>query len=296
MVAGCSSGNALTGVVPGPNDVSSRISALRGWMSPEAKRSKSLLYVSDAPASVVEVFSVPKYSQVGEITDGIDGPQGLAVDQKGNLYVTNVDGDSITVYKPGATSPSLTLTESDGPLAVAVGSNGNVYAGDKGGGIDVYPPGGTSPIRRLTNPHLGYRVTGVAMGPYNSIYATGVSQSKNPAVVKFIHARGSGVNLGLTGLKYPAGVIRDDGYLVVFDFGGNAILTYPPGKKSPSGTITVPQPERGAINAAEDLLYVPEESDYGIGVFDYPSGTYVSIVGAGGYDTGAAISPAPTRF
>jgi hypothetical protein len=266
-------------------------------MSPERKKSKSLLYVSNGPYSVVDIFSVPKYSLVGQITDGIDQPEGLATDKKGNLYVSNLLANTITIYNPGATSPSLTLTTSDEPLDVAVGSNGYVYAGDKGGDIDVYPPGATSPVRRLTNPNLAYRVTGLAIGPYNSVYATGLSFSTSgPAVVKFADARGPGTNLGLTGLEYPAGVIRVDKYLVVSDFGEGAILIYPPGQKSPSETIAVPAPERGAINKSETLIYVPEASNYGIGVYDYPSGTYVTTVGAGGYDTGAALSPAPRRF
>jgi hypothetical protein len=310
-VAACSSGNALTGVPPeyasqmqramrgavGPNGVPSHISTPRGWMSPERKKSKKLLYVSNGPSSVVDVFSVPEYSRVGQITEGINQPEGLATDKKGNLYVSNLFGNTITVYNPGATSPSLTLTESDGPQDVAVGSNGYVYAGDSGGGIDVYPPGATSPIRRLTNPGLAYRVTGVAVGPYDGVFATGLSSAHGgPAVVKFAHARGSGMNLGLTGLSHPAGVIRDDNYLVVSDFGDGAILIYPNGQKSPSGTITVPGPERAAINKSGNLIYVPEANNDGIGVYDYPSGKFVTTIGVGGYDTGAALSPAPKRF
>jgi sugar lactone lactonase YvrE len=266
-------------------------------MSAEGRKSNKLLYVSNAPYSVVDIFSVPKYSLVGQITDGIDAPEGLATDEKGNLYVSNLLGNTITIYNPGATSPSLTLTESDGPLDVAVGSNGYVYAGDESGGIDVYAPGATSPIRRLTNPHLAYRVTGVAVGPYNGVFATGLSRAHGgAAVVKFVHARGSGMNLGLTGLSYPAGVIREDNYLIVSDFGNGTVLIYPTGQKSPSEMITVPGPERAAINKSENLIYVPEAGNDGIGVYDYPSGAFVTTVGAGGFDTGAALSPAPKRF
>ena len=183
-------------------------------MSPDIKKKKKLLYVSDAGEEAIDIFSVPKYSFVGQITDGITSPDGLTTDRHRNLYVANQNG-TITVYPPGATTPSLTLTDSDGPLDVAVGRNGYVYAGDLKGGINVYPPGATSPIRRLRSPALRYRVTGVAMGASNNLYVTSLKRvSSGPAVVKFANARGAGKNLGLTGLDYPAGVI-DDGYLIV---------------------------------------------------------------------------------
>jgi sugar lactone lactonase YvrE len=276
-------------------------------MSPDAKKKKKLLYVSyysdyGEGTSIVDIFSVPKYSMVGQITDGISASQGLATDNNGNLYVANLGGNTITVYKPGATSPSLTLTESNGPLDVAVGKNGYVYASDYQGGIDVYAPGATSPIRRLTSPFFPYRVTGVGVDASNNVYATGGSVGSSssyadPAVVRFAHARGSGTNLGLTGLVFPAGVIIDkNNNLVVSDEGGSEILIYRPRQTSPSGTMTVPSPIRSAINKPENLIYVPESnSNYGVGVYDYPSGTLVTTIPIGGPPTGAALSPAPNH-
>lgn len=261
-------------------------------MSPDIKKKKKLLYVSDAGEEAIDIFSVPKYSFVGQITDGITSPDGLTTDRHRNLYVANQNG-TITVYPPGATTPSLTLTDSDGPLDVAVGRNGYVYAGDLKGGINVYPPGATSPIRRLRSPALRYRVTGVAMGASNNLYVTSLKRvSSGPAVVKFANARGAGKNLGLTGLDYPAGVIVDDGYLIVSDFGLSEILTYPLGQTSPSATISVELPDRSAINKAEDEIYVPNVDNYGVDVYDYPSGTLVTTIPISGVPTGAARSPA----
>jgi|HubBroStandDraft_5_1064220.scaffolds.fasta_scaffold44702_1 hypothetical protein len=273
------------------------------WMLPEAK-SKKRLYVSDYQGGSIDIFSVPKYSLVGQITDGIYDPEGLATNKIGDLYVANLAANTITVYKPGTTSPSLTLTESGGPTDVAVGKNGYVYAGDYGGGIDVYPPGATSPIRRLTNAALRYGVTGVGVGASNSVYATGFSNrnSTGPAMVKFAHAHGSGSNLGLTGLVFPFGVIIDkNDNLVVTDagyyYGQGAILVYPSGQKSPSEKTTMPNPAHSAINKPENLIYVPE-GHYGyngVNVYDYPSLTLVTTIPTGEHFLGgAALSPAPT--
>jgi serine/threonine-protein kinase len=168
-------------------------------MSPATSQA-NLLYASDAHQNVVDVFSVPGYSMVGQITDGINQPEGLATDSNGNLYVANLTGDTITVYRPGTTSPSLTLTESDGPLDVAIATNGYVYAGDDGGGIDVYPPGATSPSTRLTNSVFS-RVAGVRVDTSNNVYAAGDIGATTGVVIEFVNGSGSGMNLGLSGLK-----------------------------------------------------------------------------------------------
>jgi hypothetical protein len=69
-------------------------------MSPETTRTE-LLCASDAYQDVVDIFSVPGYSMVGQIIDGIDQPEGLAIDKTGDLYVANLRGDTIKVYNLG---------------------------------------------------------------------------------------------------------------------------------------------------------------------------------------------------
>lgn len=263
-------------------------------MSPETAQ-KGLLYASDARQNVVDVFSVPDYSMVGQITDGINQPEGLAVDGSGNLYVANVTGDTITVYQPGTTSPSLTLTESDGPLDVAVASNGYVYAGDHGGGLDVYPPGATSPSTRLTN-SLFSRAAGVGVDESNNVFAAGDIGATRGVVIEFVNGSGSGTNLGLTGLVEPTGVIVDkNNNLIISNFKRRKIFIYPPGQTSPSGKIGVPFPDRSAINQAENKIYVPEGDRNRVGVFTYPAGKLVTTIPIGAFASGAALSPAPTR-
>ncbi len=260
---------------------------------------KTLLYVSEpsqSSAGLVDVFSVPEYSLVGRITDGIDKPEGLARDTEGNLYVADLDSNAVTVYRPRSTRPSLTLNVPDPPLDVAVGINGYVYVGDEAGAVDVYRPGATSPRLRLTNPSLT-RVAGVAVTSSNHVYADGESDysSYTPAVVEYTNTTRSGKNLGLRGLVGRlAGVMVANNDLIVTDFDGNEILTYPLGQTSPSSTISVPCPDRPAINKIENKIYVPETcSEDTVGVYDYPSGTLVTDLPIGG--TGAAFSRVP-RF
>ena len=302
-VTACSSSSALTGVTPGSasQTQASHISTLRGWMSPDSKIAKRLLYVSvSGSQGFVNVFSVHdgarKESRIGQITDGIDQPEGLAVDTKGNLYVANLGSNTVTVYGPRKTTPSLTLKVPDPPLDVAVGSNGYVYVGDTAGGVDVYPPGATSSSRRLTNSSLAV-VAGVAVSSSNDVYAAGSSGNSSyatSAVVEFAKAKGSGKNLGLAGLygRLP-GVIVTGNDLIVTGFDAGEILTYPLGHTSPSSTISVDSPVRPALTKAEHKIFVPSTGYGNTSVYDYPSGRFVAHTHDG--DTGAAFSHVP-RF
>jgi hypothetical protein len=276
----------------GPNGILSAISSLRGWISPDKKKKKSLLYVSDEGAGMVNIYSVPKYTEVGQITDGIDEPEGLATDKKGNLYVTNIGGDTVTVYKPGQTSPFLTLAEPNEPVSVAVGSNDDVYVGDFSGAVEVFAPGATSPSRRLTNAALEY-VLGLGVDASNDVYAAGLGAS-GAAVVEYADATGTGTNLGLTGLSVPAGAFIDNNKnLAISDFGDDEVLIYPPGETSPSSTFSAPSPDRSGVNKAKNEMYIPEGDSDALGVYDYPTGTLVTTIDIGNFAAGAALSPAP---
>jgi hypothetical protein len=293
-VTACSSSGALTGAVPAPNSVLSRVSANPGWISRNAENAKELLYVSDTGQGMVDIFSVPSYSMVGQITKGIDLPEGVATDNNGYLYVANFQGGTVTVYKPGQTSPSRTLPDAHEPEAVAVAANGYVYVGDLGGGIDVFPPGAKSPSQRIAKPALDYGVLGLAVDSLNNIYGAG-DGVYGPVVVEFYHAsQGGGTNLKLTGLDVPAGVLIDsERNIVVSDVARSKILVYAPGRKKAYPTFAVPTPEGSALYRSEGLVYAPEAANNGVGVYKYPSGSLVTTIAIGHFTAGAAVGPAP---
>jgi hypothetical protein len=79
----------------------------------------------------------------------------MYVDSKGNLYVANYSAPSVTIYHPGATTPSLTLTQGlTSVFGVAVDASSNVWVTNPSNppGILVYPPGQTSPSMTITGP------------------------------------------------------------------------------------------------------------------------------------------------
>jgi len=70
---------------------------------------KQNLYIADFIAA--KVFELPKGSSTVKSLNlqGLSEPIGVCFDASGNLWVTNGNAD-ITVYAPGATSPSQTIT------------------------------------------------------------------------------------------------------------------------------------------------------------------------------------------
>jgi len=90
------------------------------------------------------------------ITDGVGGPDAMAMDASGNLYVANVNTSTVTVYARGAASPSRTITSGIGiPVCLAVDSKGDLFVASATGGpgsrgkVTEYAPGGRTVIRRI---------------------------------------------------------------------------------------------------------------------------------------------------
>ena len=146
LLAACSSNDALTAANPPPSN-----QVTQGAERPSVNSKSRLLYVSDELNNVIDIYSVTGFSRVGQISNGIEDPEGIATDKNGNLYVANFFNGTVTIYKRNTTSPSLTLIESHATEDVAVATNGYVLAGDGAGGVDVFAPGATSPSTRLTN-------------------------------------------------------------------------------------------------------------------------------------------------
>jgi sugar lactone lactonase YvrE len=227
--AACSSNDALTATNPPPSN-----QVAQG----AERRSKSkLLYVSDELNDVIDIYSVPGYSRVGQISNGIEDPEGIATDKNGNLYVANFFNGTVTIYKPNTTSPYRTLTDPHALNDVAVTKNGYVVAGDYQGGVDVFAPGGTSPSTRLTNSGIS-SVSGVGVDANNNVYAAGTNASSEGVVIEYADMSGGGTNLGLQDLESPRGVLIDkDNNVVVSDVGAGKVLIYPQGRKARTITL-----------------------------------------------------------
>src|SRR5580704_17653199 len=123
-----------------------------GWLSPAAKSAKHLIYVADFLNNDIEIYPTTgsNPSPIGQMTDGISGPEGCYVDRHGNLFVTNVSNASVTMYPHGSTTYKLLYTGFVYPTNVVVGRNGMVYVVDLVGGKVVESQSGKPRSKQQT--------------------------------------------------------------------------------------------------------------------------------------------------
>ncbi len=277
--------------------------------------SKQLVYVSTQYDSVgaVNIYSVKGQGQqpIGTITTGISLPAGLAVDAAGTLYVANSGNNTVTVYPPGQSTPSVTYSEGIGtPLSVAVGHDGTLYVANETGSpsgtgtITEYPPGSTTPSVTIA---LGYAfATAVALDSSNNLYGAwftfgsyGIAVYKYPSEGS---AGGSNLNLDLPSYVYPA-------FAMAFDNGGNLVVpceslthgppkylaVFPPGATKPKRKIN----EGGLLDVVSGLafpsgnsklLYITAENDHDWMALTYPKAVPRDVVNVS-IPTGIALSP-----
>ncbi len=248
----------------------------RGWIAPDAKKGRNLIYWGNYDTSTITIFSSKgnNPSPKGTITDGLLNPERIFVDKRHKLYATNIGGSGngdVTVYKPGKTSPSLTIsTGVDRPTGLTVDAAGTVYVANVGNNtVTEYPKGATSPsltISMSTSPQY------LAVDSADSLY---VSDGIN--VTEFAKGSVSGKALGLT-IGGSGGIEVDkSGNIIIIDTSVPSIDVFPAGQTKPSKQVdvTTGDPFALSLSGNEKTVYVSvgEGSNFIIQALAYPNGT-----------------------
>jgi hypothetical protein len=163
---------SLTPPVPlGPN-------APMGW--PKRKKAQAILFVADSKKGVLmydpnDANSSPE----GSITTGVDYPDGIAVDNTGALYVTNLGSNTVTVYPAGMNSPSLMIsTGINQPYGIGVDSKGDVFVSNLGNNtVTAYQSGGTAPYETISFYSYG-QPTGIGVDAHDNVWIACDSTNK----------------------------------------------------------------------------------------------------------------------
>ncbi len=204
-----------------------------GWLSPAARRVKGILYVADQGNTAIRIYKQKGTNQqpTGEITSGLNDVDGLFVDTNKNLYACNFEIGTVTVYKPGTKTPSLTLTGAGSPKFAAVASDGTVYVANfnegTNGTVLAYDKGATTPSRTVVTFGAGSFPEGLAFDSTNNLYVA--YNSNDGEVVKFAGGSGSGTNLGIH-VGYVGGLTIDkNNTLYLADQNTQVVNVFPAG-------------------------------------------------------------------
>jgi NHL repeat len=271
-----------------------------GWLSPAAKRCKQKLFVSSYWLDYVSIYcaKLGRHNQapIGEITDGISGPEGAVTDAKGNLYVSNTTGNSVTEYPRGSTTASFTYSaELSYPAGVAVDSSQNVYVTNLGSGsITVFPQGSNTPSSALSG--LPYPID-VALDASGNVYVTSYTTSfSSGEILEYAHGSTQGTNLGIV-TDAPGGITLDKSAdIVTSDQRLPGVLVFPPGTSTPSQTFArnMDDPVPVRFVGSEKRVFVGDSIVNDVEVYSYPGGALVDTI-TDGIDgpEGLALDPAP---
>jgi sugar lactone lactonase YvrE len=200
---------------------------------------KAILYVADRQGNVVRMYdpNTPNPTAEGEITDGISGPQGLAVDSKGTLYVSNVGGSTtaknwISIYDAGKKKPRMTIP-GPGYYGLAVDAKGDIFATFTGGYVAAYKPGAKKPYETFK----GFdNLDGIAVDSKDNVWFADIGASK---VYEILAGTRKAKDAGLSGLNGPDGVaFGPKDTLYVANFGPYNVQVYKAGSKHPAYTLT----------------------------------------------------------
>ncbi|HEY5426187.1 MAG TPA: SBBP repeat-containing protein [Candidatus Tumulicola sp.] len=270
-----------------------------GWLLPQAKSCKSKLFVSSYRLGYVSIYCTSGRNQapIGQITAGIETPEGAATDKQGNFYVTNTNANTVTEYAPNTTTPAFTYSAGlTYPAGVTVDRQQNVYVSSLSpASVEVFPHRKNAPRLTIPSTQIPYPID-VALDKAGNVYVTSYTASfGNGVIIEYPPGSTQGTDLGIL-TATPGGIVVDKaGNIVTADQRLPGVLVFPPGATSPSltfGTSEVdPDPVR--MNRAETRAYVGDGIGNAVNVYAYPSGTLVNTI----YDGidgpfGLALDPA----
>lgn len=139
-------------------------------------------FVGGHTVSVFEHSGATPYPN-GIVSEELQAPQGIAVDQRGDVWVANHGGDSVTEFPRGDPSRARTIRGGGlyNPFAVAVDGQGNVWVDN--GSLDTERPGSLtriSPAGVASGPFFAKRMRspqGIAVDSAGGLWVTSLVES-----------------------------------------------------------------------------------------------------------------------
>ncbi|MBD5654520.1 MAG: hypothetical protein IAI50_04990, partial [Candidatus Eremiobacteraeota bacterium] len=218
-------------VLPFATPVSRTGSASATFFTTDASDGGAYLFVSANQA--VDIFNRTG-ALIAALADD-DGPQGLAVDAVGNLYVA--DGARVLVYSKGYKDvPTSLFDPKENPEGVAVDRKGNIGVtniisnyGSGPGSVSFYT-GPNSPVRRTISSSAFARIFFGAFDEAGNFFIDGENANRNAVVGEIVGGiKGNAITVLSTTDKIaiPGGIlVNTKDNLVVVDQRAEAAYTY----------------------------------------------------------------------
>jgi sugar lactone lactonase YvrE len=268
--------------------------AMKSARTAQLHAADRVTYVSEGPGGISTIVIYPTSRSnpppKGQITKNLDNPVGMCVDTHGNLYVANIDGSAITVYSRRHKLIRTLSIGVQGPVSVAVGSDGMLYASEYDPQAVVeFAPGKQSPTRTLSVPGSPW---GVALDASNNLYVSYEGSDSKGHVEKFPPKSQKGTDLGITVGRAVDLRIDKLGDIALGDGVGAVVNVYGPGQTTPLRQISTgtQNPYMLALDKPDKHLYVTTTTQ--VLIFDYQTGAQVgSITNGLSEATGVALYP-----
>ncbi len=238
-----------------------------------AHRGPALLYVA-VPRNTIQVFDATKHDPKPTASIMINGPQGLATDAAGNLYVCNAFPYFLTEYARGSTEPTFQFHEPDvSSVAVAVSASGTIYvAGNqhRDGVLAEFQAGNAYPVRSSFGPFPTGGPLGLALDSRGNLYVLYGRYGDRTRVVEYAPDLAPIRTVDLPARDPKTIVIDGDGHLVIAADG--KIFVFRPGDQRPVRVFkNVGSPGALAFDPTHRLLYEADQFSNVVYAWSWPA-------------------------
>lgn len=242
----------------GANPVTSTVSVQNDAIVYEASYDESATVQVYAPWSAAPVLTLPGAAASLYF--------GIAIDAGGNVYVCNYAAGTVTVFPPGSTTASRTITGLAHPCypsSLGVDTAGDIFVPEyEGNVLEFTPTGGNTPTRTMIN-----SFPAVALDASNNIYVanySGVDEGISVFAPGSSTAPAFAFSAGTDGPFIPT--FDASGNLYVLNYSGGNVTEYKPpfsssstvAKTFGSGSITSPY---GVAVDGSGNVYVGNDND-----------------------------------
>jgi hypothetical protein len=249
----------------------------------------SVLAVAD-PYKAAEFLFDGSYKQTGEVTNGMNGPDGDWIDSSGNEYLAQFGARNVVEYtkKTAKENGAPNFTYDSGltnPVGVTTDTSHNIFVADGGGG---YTSGSIFEFRQHANKPIascgtGLFNAGVVVDPSGRVFVSGDNPRYGPGyLIEFKNGlKGCKAKTLPVSLKSTGGLQMDNAGDLVACAETTGVYIIPPPYKAVRSIITGTfNSYNAALTQDNKLIFIADPHNSDVAVDDYPSGKRVMTLSA----------------